>query len=109
MTVEMDYMHTLEAKVREQLSSQQVGYLLEAGSSYLDGNGYPLADELWDKIKDCITDARRRDEIQAKLDKGANGIEQALDLLDDGGPVEGLHRHLVTAAIAKLFQPCIHC
>jgi len=105
MTTEMDFIHTLETKVREQLSSQRVGYLLGAGSSYLSGNGYPLADELWDKIKDCITDTEKRDEIQTKLDKGANGIEQALDLLDDGGPVGGPHRHLVAAAIAKLFQP----
>jgi len=105
MTVKVDFIHTLETKVREQLSSQRVGYLLGAGSSYLSGNGYPLADELWDKIKDCITDTGKRDEIQAKLDKGAHGIEQALDLLDDGGPVEGPHRHLVAAAIAELFRP----
>jgi hypothetical protein len=105
MTVELDFISALEAKVKEQLRSQRVGYLLGAGSSYLDGTGYPLAFELWDKIKDCITDTERRNEIQAKLDKGANGIEHALDLLDDGGPVEGPHRHLVTAAIAELFRP----
>ena len=105
MTVELDFIHALETKVREQLSSQLVGYLLGAGSSYLNGNGYPLAIELWDKIKDYILDTEKRDEIQAKLDEGANGIEHALDLLDDGGSVEGLHRHLVTAAIAELFQP----
>ncbi len=107
MTMELDFIHALEAKVREQLSAQRVGYLLGAGSSYLDGTGYPLALELWDRIKDCITDTDRRDEIQAKLDDGANGIEHALDLLDDGGPVEGPHRHVVTAAIAELFRPLI--
>lgn len=107
MTMELDFIHTLETKVREQLSAQRVGYLLGAGSSYLDGTGYPLAIELWDRIKDCITDIHKRNEIQAKLDEGANGIEHALDLLDDGGPVEGPHRHLVTAAIAELFQPLV--
>ncbi len=107
MTMELDFILALETKVREQLSAQRVGYLLGAGSSYLDGTGYPLALELWDRIKDCITETDRRDEIQAKLDEGANGIERALDLLDDGGPVEGSHRHLVTAAIAELFQPLL--
>ena len=95
----------LEAKVTEQLRSQRVGYLLGAGSSYLDGHGYPLAFQLWDLIKDRITDTDRRDEIQAKLDGGANGLEHALDLLDDGHAIEGPHRHLVTAAISELFQP----
>jgi hypothetical protein len=94
----------LETKVREQLSSQRVGYLLGAGSSYLNGNGYPLSSDLWDEIKDCIRNTEKRDEIQAKLDEGANGIEQALDLLDDGGPVEGPHRHLVAEAIAERFR-----
>ncbi len=107
MTVELDFIHALEAKVREQLGSHRVGYLLGSGCSYLDGTGYPLAIELWDRIKDCITDTERRNEIQAKLEAGANGIEHALDLLDDGGPVEGPHRHLVAAAIAELFQPLV--
>lgn len=105
--MELDFIPALEKKVAEQLSAQRVGYLLGAGSSYLDGTGYPLALDLWDKIKDRITDTDRRDEIQAKLDEGADGIERALDLLDDGGPVEGPHRHLVTAAIAELFQPLL--
>ncbi len=105
MSVELDFIHALETKVAEQLSAQRVAYLIGAGSSYLHGTGYPLADELWDRIKDRITDAERRSEIQAKLDEGANGMEHALDLLDDGGPVEGPHRHLVAAAIAELFRP----
>ncbi len=99
-----EFTQRLEAKVTEQLKAQRVGYLLGAGSSYLDGNGYPLAFELWDRIKNGITDADRREEIQAKLAAGATGLEQALDLLDDGDPVEGPHRHLVTTAIADLFR-----
>lgn len=105
MTGAADFTAALEAKVAEQLHAQRVGYLLGAGSSYLDGSGYPLAFELWDLIKSRIDDEQRRTEIQAKLDSGANGIEEALDLLDDGGAVDTPYRHLVTAAIAKLFQP----
>ena len=103
MGTEDDFTTRLEAKVKEQLGSQRVGYLLGAGSSYLDGNGYPLAFELWDRIKDSITDTDKRGEIQAKLDDGAEGIEHALDLLDDGGVADSVHRHLVTAAIANHF------
>ena len=65
-----------------QLHSQKVGYLLGAGSSYLDNSGYPLAFELWGQIKDRIRDEQKRAEIQATLDNGAQGLEQALDLLD---------------------------
>jgi len=98
------FISRVEAKVAEQLPLQRVGYLLGAGSSYLDGGGYPLAYQLWDVIKDLITDSIKRDEIQAKIDlPGTKGIEHALDLLDDGGPVEGEHRHLVAAAIAEYF------
>ncbi|WP_420468517.1 hypothetical protein [Panacagrimonas sp.] len=93
----------LEAKVAEQLRAQRVGYLLGAGSSYLNGAGYPLAIELWDRIKGRITDVARRAEIQAVLDTRGLGIEDALDQLDNGLVVEGPHRHLVTAAIAELF------
>lgn len=101
-----DFKQRLEAKVAEQLAGQRVGYLLGAGSSYLYGNGYPLAIELWDKIKSHLDDATKRAEIQAKIDlPGTKGIEHALDLLDGGGPEEGEHRHLVTAAIAELFLP----
>ena len=95
----------LETKIREQLRAQRVGYLLGAGSSYIDGNGYPLTFELWDLIKGKIDDEEKRDEIQAKLDDGATGIEEALDLLDDGGAIDTPYRHLVTAAIAEIFQP----
>ncbi len=105
MTTGPDFIERLEGKVAEQLRAQRVGYLLGAGSSYLNSAGYPLAAQLWDRIKDDIGDKTKRDEIQAKLDGGAQGIEEALDLLDDGLPVEGPHRHLVTAAIARLFQP----
>ena len=105
MSLGPDFITTLESKVAEQLGSQRVGYLLGAGSSYFNGAGYPLAFELWDLIKPRITDPDKRDDIQAKLDGGANGIEHALDLLDDGGANDTPYRHLVTAAIADLFMP----
>lgn len=95
----------LETRVLAQLRSQRVGYLLGAGSSYLNGNGYPLAFQLWDRIKGKLTDAAIRNQIQAKLTDGANGIEHALDLLDDGAAIEPPHRHLVTAALAEEFMP----
>ena len=103
MTAAPDFTDALSAKVAEQLKAQHVGYLLGAGSSYLDNNGYPLAFELWDLIKSGIGDAQKLADIQAKLDGGASGIEEALDLLDDGGAVDTPYRHLVTEAIAKLF------
>lgn len=105
MAAAPDFLARLEAKVAGQLKAQRIGYLLGAGSSYLNNAGYPLACQLWDAIKNRITDTTKRAEIQAKLDAGAKGIEEALDLLDNGLPVEGPHRHLVTAAIAELFQP----
>lgn len=100
-----DFLARLEAKALEQLGAQRVGYLLGAGSSYMGGAGYPLAFQLWDNIKDRISDPDKRAEIQAKLDAGAQGLEQALDLLDDGLVTEGPHRLLVTTAIANLMGP----
>lgn len=91
-----------EAKVKQQLRSQNVGYLLGAGASYLDGKGYPLAGELWKEIATKIR-SPEREKIQAALNGGAGGIEDALDLLDDGPAVEKPHRHLVTEAIAERF------
>lgn len=98
-----DFTRNLEAKIAEQLRDQRVAYLLGSGSSYLDGAGYPLAIELWDLIKKRIADSQKRAEIEAKLDDGADGIEHALDLLDDGGAMDTPYRHLVTAAIADEF------
>ena len=97
-----DFLKKLREKVCKQLSSQRVGYLLGAGSSYLNGNGYPLMTNLWDIIRENIPSPTQT-EIQSKLDEGADGIEAALDLLDDGGINDTPHRHLVTQAIAEHF------
>jgi hypothetical protein len=96
------FQNRLETKVSQQLCSQNVGYLLGAGSSYLDGSGYPLAGDLWRNIMTKIRNPEKK-EIQAKLDDGAEGIEHALDLLDDGAIPEKPHRHLVTEAVAEHF------
>jgi hypothetical protein len=104
MVAATDFTTELEAKVAQQLKSQRVGYLLGAGSSYLNGSGYPFAFEIWDLIKGSIMDAEKCNDIQAKIDGGANGIEHALDLLDDGGATDTPYRHLVTAALAELFM-----
>lgn len=97
------FLADLEAKVSEQLRAQRVGYLLGAGSSYLDGAGYPLANELWDQIQQDVSDAEGfRTAIQEKLDAGASGLEEALDLLDDGQIGESTLRHVVREAIAEL-------
>lgn len=104
MVAASDFTKELEAKVAQQLKSQRIGYLLGAGSSYLNGNGYPLARELWDLIKGSITDVGKRADIQTTLDRGANGIEHALDLLDDGGANDTPYRHIVVAALAELIM-----
>ena len=97
-----DYLGRIERKIREQLGSVRVGFLLGAGASYLEGAGYPLAPQLWANIQEHIPEKERSD-IQEKIDGGAEGIEEALDLLDPGGSVELPHRHLVSHAIAEHF------
>lgn len=102
MSAASTFLRRLEAKVTQQLRSQRVGYILGAGASYLNGKGYPLALKIWEHIAAEVR-APERGEIQDKLDGGADGIEQALDLLDDGAATEKPHRHLVTEAIAAHF------
>lgn len=97
-----DFVRDLEIKIREQTNSRMVGFLLGAGSSYLDGQGYPLAGQLWEKISEDIP-KKERQEIQEKLDGGAIGLEHALDLLDTGSANEGPHRHSVVEALADHF------
>jgi len=98
-----NFKEELERSVRSQLKSRNVGYLLGAGASYLEGSGYPLAFTIWDRIKNDIPQPEQ-DEIQAKLDtEGTEGLEHALDLLDPGGPEPTPHRNFVVEAIAKLF------
>lgn len=103
MSATSTYLSRLETKVVQQFCSQRVGYVLGAGASYLNGSGYPLAGQLWTHIGPKVP-SPERDQIQAKLDSGADGIEHALDLLDEGAATEKPHRHLVTEAIADHFR-----
>ncbi|MBK9385763.1 MAG: SIR2 family protein [Planctomycetes bacterium] len=93
----------LVKEVQRQLRGQRVGYLLGAGSSYLGRKGYPLAFDLWQRIRKCVEEPVRA-AIQEKLDAGATGIEQALDRFDDGDTKDTPYRHAVTAAISKSFR-----
>jgi hypothetical protein len=102
MDSNQDFLDRLEKKVHQQLRAQRVGYLLGAGSSYLNGAGYPLTAQLWERIKDGIPEPQKV-EVQRKLDEGAEGVEKALDLLDQGGVNETPHRFLVTESIASHF------
>ena len=56
-----DFIQALERKVKEQIISKGVGFLLGAGSSYLNGKGYPLAGKLWDEIAESVPDQERED------------------------------------------------
>lgn len=98
-----NFLTRLESKIREQLSAKRVGYLMGAGSSFLDGAGYPLSFNLWDQIKVFMTDKKIVSEIQELLDNSSYGLEATLDQLDQGGAAETPHRHAVKQAIAKLF------
>ena len=102
MSVSTGFASRLERKVREQLRGQRVGYLLGAGSSYLEGKGYPLASQLWDQVAERVKDEERQ-AIQSKLDEGAEGLEHALDLLDPGSVDGSPHRHSVAKAISEHF------
>jgi len=98
-----NFITNIENKIREQTNSNMVGFLLGAGSSYLNGNGYPLAGQLWGNISNDVPEPERQ-EIQEKIDGGATGIEHALDLLDTGNADEEPHRYSVVKAISNHFS-----
>lgn len=103
MTQKPNFKARLENKVKQQIKGARVGFLLGAGSSYLAGDGYPLASELWGNIKKYVP-AKERSDIHKKIKSGATGLENALDLLDKGGNQETRHRHCVTDAISRHFS-----
>ena len=103
MSTSSPFVKRLEDKVFQQIKSKDVGYLLGAGASFLGGDGYPLANQLWEHIATHIPSDEGAD-IQGKLDGGSEGLEEALDLLDPGLPTEEPHRSSVTGAIAQHFQ-----
>lgn len=62
-----------------------------------------MATELWGRIQGRLGSADRA-LIQDKLDNGAAGLENALDLLDDGGPESMPLRYTVAKAIGDCFR-----
>lgn len=97
------YSERLLNKVRTQVKAAKVGFLLGAGSSYLEGRGYPLAAGLWRMIRDSLdpTDAAM---IEAHLQGDPTRIEAALDEIDVASrEVDFPLRRRVVAAIADGF------
>lgn len=98
-----NFVTDIENKIREQTNSKMVGFLLGAGSSFLNGDGYPLASQLWEEISKDVPENERQ-EIQEKMDGGATGIEHALDLLDTGNVNEEPHRYSVVRSMSSHFS-----
>lgn len=101
----------LYIKVREHIKGKRVGFLLGAGSSFLDGTGYPLAAGLWPAIKTRTTDGDQR-LIEAQIAAGSSTLEQALDAIDHGRGEDFALRHRVTRSIAAAFldhRPPLDC
>ena len=46
-------------KLREQIKGKKVGFLLGAGASFLNGSGYPLANELWPAIRSHVPEEQQ--------------------------------------------------
>lgn len=90
-------------KVKQQVHSKSVGFLLGAGSSSLNGCGYPLAASLWETVKPALQ-PEDRDAIQGQIDIGCPGLQEALDRLDDGARGDIQLRHRVAGAIAEQFR-----
>lgn len=99
----MTFTERLIGKVCQQVHSKNVGFLLGAGSSYLDGAGYPLATQLWEAVKPALCE-KDRAVIQRQMEQGCPGLEEALDHLDDGGTRDLPLRHRVAVAIADVFR-----
>lgn len=105
------FIENLERKVHEHLAGQHIGYLLGAGSSYLNGDGYPLTLKLWETIRDAVP-AGHRDEIQHVLDSGAKGLEHAMDLLYEHSTNDFRQRESLSRAVHRCFariHPPLDC
>ncbi len=92
----------LLAKAREQIRGRRTGFLLGAGASFLNGEGYPLAPGLWSAIKAQI-DPVDQALIEAQISQDYLTLEQALDAIDRGRGDDFELRHRVTSAIASTF------
>jgi hypothetical protein len=90
-------------KLVQQIHATDVGFLLGAGASYLNGVGYPLASGLWSTVREGIS-PEDRELIEAEVTRRACGLEEALDVLDDGSVPRQQLRHRVASAIADHFR-----
>lgn len=92
----------LYVKLREQIKGKKVGFLLGAGASFLSGNGYPLANGLWEAIRTHMPEEEQR-LIDNEIMRDSTTLEQALDRLDGGRNEYSSLRHYVTNAVAASF------
>src|SRR2546422_76318 len=92
-----------KAKVIQQIHGREVGFLLGAGASYLSGAGYPLANALWNEVRDLLHPEDRQ-LIEGQIIQGGVGLEEALDILDNGSVPRQQLRHRVASAIANRFR-----
>jgi len=92
-----------EAKVVQQIHAADVGFLLGAGASFVNGAGYPLASGLWNAVSADVS-PQDRELIDAEVTRRACGLEDALDVLDDGSVPRQQLRHRVASAIADHFR-----
>ncbi|MCZ6623451.1 MAG: SIR2 family protein [Deltaproteobacteria bacterium] len=99
----MAFTEDLLKKLKQQIHSKNVGFLLGAGSSYLDGEGYPLAGQLWDAVKKHLPKDDQK-LIQQQIDRGSFGLEEALDRSDEVTDGKLSLRQRVASAIAEQFK-----
>lgn len=103
------YPERLLNKVRTQVKARKVGFLLGAGSSYLSGQGYPLASGLWPAIRDSM-DAADAAKIEERLLGDPARIEAALDEIDVASgkpdfPLRGRVAQAIASAFAAISPP----
>ncbi len=99
----MTFEEKLRAKIEQQIHSREVGFILGAGASFLNGAGYPLASGLWNAIRPVLSPDDQT-LIEAEVTRRSCGLEEALDALDDGSVPTQQLRHRVASAIASHFR-----
>lgn len=77
----LTYAEQLERRIRQHVRGNRVGFLLGAGSSFLNGAGYPLAGALWHEISSILPPGDSAT-LGGILAGRQLGLEQALDVLD---------------------------
>lgn len=99
----MTFEEKFQAKVVQQIHGKDVGFLLGAGASFLNGAGYPLASGLWNEVR-TVVPREDRELIEAEVAQRGVGLEEALDALDDGSLPRQQLRHRVASAVAAHFR-----